>query len=46
MKVTAFSLPQQMLDLLEAVRLKTGLSRSDIIRRALELYFKSLEDNE
>jgi metal-responsive CopG/Arc/MetJ family transcriptional regulator len=42
MKVMAFSLPQQLLDLLEEVRIKTGLSRSDIIRRALEMYIKSL----
>ena len=41
-KVLSISIPPQLLELVENKSIRDGLNRSDIIRRAIEFYFKSL----
>lgn len=42
MKRTNFFFPADMLDRLKAAKLQTGVPVSEIIRRAVEVYLKSL----
>ena len=43
-KITSFSLPQQTIDILARLSEKTGLAKSDIIRRAIEDYQRKTEN--
>ena len=44
-KITSFSLPQQTIDILTKISEKTGLAKSDIIRRSVEDYWKKIEND-
>lgn len=43
-KITSFSLAQQTLDILKRISDKTGLAKSDIVRRAIEDYWRKIRN--
>lgn len=44
MKTVSFTLTQQIIDSLNKISDKTGLKKSDIIRRAIEDYLRKIEN--
>ena len=45
-KITSFSLNIQVIDMLKELSEKTGLTKSDIIRRAVEDYSRKVKNGE
>ena len=43
-KLATFSLIQQTIDILDKISEKTGLQKSDIVRRAIEDYWMKIDE--